>query len=343
MNAQWQQLMTLQDQLSAVVLPLGNGSELQLLWPLILALAPLPLLSRYLLPVADTPGGALRTPFASELRTLSTSGRPPGRNLLQLSAWGIWLLLLLSAARPIVVGAPIDLPVLARDMLLTVDISGSMKERDMFIGGHRVHRLGAVKAVVGDFVQRRRGDRLGLILFGTHPYLQCPLSFDLGTVATLLHEATIGIAGEYTAIGDALGLAVRHLRERPAKSRVAILLTDGVDTGKGKLSPERATQLAAQADIRIHTIGFGRRHSIDEASLQTISQATGGRYFHARNARQLAQVYAELESLEPIEQDGQTFRPERSLLHWPLGAATVFSLSLALLLLGMGATRERSH
>ncbi len=345
MNGLWQQLMAAQERLANAALPLGGDGELQLLWPLVLALAPLPLVASYLLPSAAIPGGALRTPFAAQLRSLGAVSRPQGKPALQMAAWGIWLLLLLSAARPISVGAPIDLPVLARDMLLTVDISGSMKERDMIVGGQRTTRLGAVKAVVGDFVKRRRGDRLGLILFGTHPYLQCPLSFDLDAVATLLREASIGIAGEYTSIGDAIGLSVRRLRERPAKSRVVILLTDGVDSGHGKLSPERATQLAVQAGIRIHTIGFGgggllRRATVDEDSLRAIAQATGGRYFRARDARQLAKIYAALEALEPIEQEGETFRPERSLLHWPLGSATVLSLALALALT-LGAGRSR--
>ena len=343
MNGLWQQLMAVQERLADVAIPLGD-SELHLLWPLVLALAPLPLVASRLLPSAAMPGGALRTPFSAQLRALSAVGRPQGRPTLRIAAWGVWLLLLLSAARPVAVGAPIDLPVLARDMLLAVDISGSMKKRDMRVGGLQVTRLDAVKAVVGDFVERRRGDRLGLILFGTHPYLQSPLSFDLDTVSTLLREATIGIAGEYTSIGDAIGLSVRHLRERPAKSRVVILLTDGVDSGHGKLRPDRATQLATQAGIRIHTIGFGggggllRRAKVDEDSLRAMAQATGGRYFRARDARQLAKIYATLEALEPIEQDGETFRPERSLLHWPLATATVFSLALALML-GIGRSR----
>jgi len=204
-------------------------------------------------------------------------------------------------------------------------------------------RLAVVKDVAGEFIARRTGDRVGLILFGSRPYLQTPLTFDRTTVRRLLEEAESGLAGEQTAIGDAIGLAIKRLRERPAENRVLILLTDGSNTS-GEFEPRQAAQLAATEGLRIHTIGIGadrvpyrgfarsmiRNRELDEKTLREISKIAGGRYFRARSPQQLKQIYQELDALEPLPQEEEIYRPHTSLYHWPLGAALLLSFLLAL-------------
>ncbi|MBB6521635.1 vWA domain-containing protein [Pseudoteredinibacter isoporae] len=321
---------------------------LEFLWPWVFALAPLPFLLRKILPAKQDSSAALKVPFYQQLAQSQESKHTPLWQILLLSI--IWLCLLVACARPIWIGDPVELPASGRDLLLAVDISGSMKTADMNIDGEQVPRLWAVKSVVGDFVERRKHDRLGLVLFGTQAYLQAPLTFDRATVKQLLDEAQLGFAGEKTAIGDAIGLAIKRLRERPADSRVLILLTDGANTA-GEVAPLQAAELAKQTHVKIYTIGvgadqmttpgifgssFGSRTinpslDLDEESLQKIAQLTGGRYFRARNPEDLQKIYALLDELEPIEQAEETFRPRKSFTHWPLGIALAL---IALFLLG---------
>nr|WP_244431050.1 VWA domain-containing protein [Simiduia agarivorans] len=269
----------------------------------------------------------------------------------------LWALLLTAAAVPRWQGEAIELPASGRDLMLAVDISGSMETPDMVFNDQQANRLQVVKAVVSDFVERRAGDRLGLILFGTHAYLQAPLTFDRATVGQLLREAQLGFAGEKTAIGDAIGLAIKRLRERPAESRVLILLTDGANTA-GAITPAQAATLAQQAGLKIYTIGLGAEQIIqpglfgsqfgsrvinpsqdlDEKSLQDIAEKTGGRYFRARNPQELDTIYTLLDTLEPNEHDKEVFRPTRTLTHWPIGLALCLMI---LKLLGQWFTQWR--
>jgi Ca-activated chloride channel homolog len=203
-----------------------------------------------------------------------------------------------------------------------------------------------VQNVVGDFLARRKGDRVGLILFGTNAYLQAPLTFDLTTVNQLLLEAPVGIAGGRTAIGDAIGLGVKRLQNRPAAHRVLILLTDGANNS-GEVSPSKAAELASVADVRIYAIGLGAdamrvpsvfgmfssgivnpSADMDEETLQAMADLTGGRFFRARNTEELAEIYAIIDALEPIEQDPETYRPIVALYHWPLGFAWLLAVGL---------------
>lgn len=261
----------------------------------------------------------------------------------------IWCCLVLAAANPLWQGEPVELPSSGRDLLLAVDISGSMETPDMLFDGQSVNRLTAVKAVVSEFIERRTGDRLGLILFGTNAYLQAPLTFDRATVGTLLDEAQLGFAGEKTAIGEAIGLAIKRLRARPEASRVLILLTDGANTA-GNVSPEQAARLAAAAKVKIYTIGlgadqlqvpgllgssFGARTinpsvDLDEKTLTHIAESTGGQYFRARNPEELQSIYALLDQLEPSEHEDEVFRPQKSLFYWPLAIALLLSLVIIL-------------
>ena len=322
---------------------------LNLLWPWALALAPLPFIYRWLRRPADVKIQALRAPLLAKVAlddsaSIKTSSWQ--RRLLLLVLSLCWLSALLAIARPVWIGAPVSMPTNGRDILLAVDISGSMEQEDMRINGREVNRLIAVKAVVGDFVVKREGDRLGLILFGEKAYLQTPLTFDRKTMQTLLNEAQIGFAGSNgTAIGDAVGLAVKRLQDRPENHRVVILLTDGSNNA-GELDPMEAADLARRAKVKIYTVGIGAESQqswglfgsqvtnpsadLDESALQGIADATGGQFFRARDPEELAAIYRELNRLEPLEQTAETIRPVSTLFHWPL--ALTFFLSLVLVL-----------
>ena len=316
-------------------------------WPWLLTALPLPLLVRWLLP-ANTPleQSALKVPFLDDF----SDGKIPLISKHQqwplLLATIAWFLLVIACTRPQWLGEPIEQAVSGRDLMLAVDLSGSMEEQDFLINKNPVDRLTAIKWVASDFINRRIGDRIGLILFGTQAYLQTPLTFDRKTVLTLLNESAIGLAGENTAIGDAIGLAVKRLKNQPANSRVLILLTDGANTA-GEVSPLKAAELAAANQLKIYTIGvgademivrsfFGNRkvnpsRDLDENTLVKVAESTGGRYFRARNSEELNNIYMLLDKLEPVEKDKQYFRPRSELYFWPLslalGLTTLISLS----------------
>lgn len=317
-------------------------------WPWVFIILPLPLLVRWLIPAkSNTNEAALRVPFYdafSQQQITSSQSR--------YSHWPFWLgllawlCLLLAAARPQWLGDAIELPVSGRDLMLAVDLSGSMEAEDFEINGRTVNRLIATQWVGGKFIQRRSGDRIGLILFGRQAYLQTPLTFDRQTVRTLLHEAVIGLAGKETAIGDAIGLAVKRLKDKDVGSRVLILLTDGANTA-GEVEPVKAAELAAQHNLKIYTIGIGademivqsflgRRRvnpsaDLDEDTLKAIADKTGGRYFRARNTGELEKIYQLLDKLEPVEKEAQTFRPTTALFFWPLAVAFILTGLLSLL------------
>jgi len=322
------------------------------LWPWMMLLAPLPWLVRRLLPAARSQQSAVRAPFFDEWQQLSDaqSGRMLRGGIVTTAAlWLLWLLLLTATARPTWVGEPVELPNSGRDLMMAVDISGSMQVEDMQVGQSLVSRVEAVRQVGADFISNRTGDRLGLILFGSNAYVQSPLSFDTATVKQFLSEAQIGFAGSETAIGDAIGLAVKRLKERPAESRVLILLTDGQDTASS-VKPLEAAQLAASLDIRIYTIGigadamtlpglfgssFGSRRvnpsaELDEAGLREIARITGGQYFRARDPQELVKIYQLLDQLEPVEQATTVHRPRQALGYIPLLGALLLSFLLAL-------------
>jgi Ca-activated chloride channel family protein len=309
---------------------------LSLLWPWVFVLLPLPILYRYWRKPIQLRLSAIRAPSLLAIAKTQSSQATGSRwiqQLLRLLLWLGWLCVLLALSRPIWVGDPVALPTNGRDLLLAVDISPSMRQRDMRIGGQTMNRLMAVKAVVGDFVEKREGDRLGLVLFGEQAYLQTPLTFDRKTLKTLLYEAQLGFAGSNgTAIGDAIGLAVKRLQDRPENHRVLILLTDGANNA-GALDPLKAAQLANRAGVKIYTIGVGARggSGFDEKTLATIATTTGGQFFRARSPQELTAIYQELNQLEPLDQEAEMIRPVMSLFHWPLGIAFVATLLIALI------------
>ena len=309
---------------------------LSLVWPWALALSPLPLLYRcWRKPINQTVNALIAPAMLAITKPQDSQSSVASwlRNLLKILLTLCWLCAVVALARPQWIGDPVALPTSGRDLLLAVDISPSMRQRDMRIGGQIVNRLVAVKSVVGEFVEKREGDRLGLVLFGEQAYLQTPLTFDRKTLQTLLYEAQMGFAGSNgTAIGDAIGLAVKRLQDRPKSHRVVILLTDGANNA-GALEPIKAAQLANRAEVKIYTIGVGARGAsgLDEKSLAEVAKITGGQFFRARNPAELEAIYQELNRLEPLDQEAETIRPTISLYHWPLGIAFVLSLLIAVI------------
>ena len=312
-----------------------------LAWPWALLALPLPILAYRLLPEAlGLAEAGLRVPNLSSFETLRD--RSDAEQLLNWRVWVAvlaWSLLVLAAARPERIGDELDVPDAGRNLMLAVDLSGSMDQKDFELAGRRVDRLTATKAVASDFITRREGDRIGLILFGERAYLQVPLTLDRDTVKILLLEAEIGLAGEKTAIGDAITLAVRRVHEQKddAGEQVLVLLTDGANTA-GQVQPLKAAELAQQVGLRIYTIGIGaetmdvssliggRRAinpsaDLDEATLTQIAQLTGGRYFRATDTASLQDIYALVDELEPVEEPESGFRPVKSYYFWPLGLA----------------------
>lgn len=319
----------------------------EFLWWWLFVLLPLPWLVRTLwTPVQHETGVALRVPFLEDFRQAGTA---PGRTGTQrLASWVAllsWLMLVIAAARPVWIGESVSIPVSGRDLMLAVDLSGSMQEQDFVLEGELVDRLVATKAVAGEFIRKRGGDRIGLILFGDRAYLQAPLTFDRQTVLQLLGESAIGLAGERTAIGDAIGLAIKRLQNSPEKQRVLILMTDGANTAGS--SPLEAAEMAAAAGLKIYTVGIGSESDemrdifgfkllnpaadLDERTLRSIAQKTGGLYFRARDTGEFQQIYAELDRLEPVEQKAQHWRPQQELFRWPLLGAFLLAILAALL------------
>ncbi len=321
-------------------------------WPWTFYLLPLPLLFFWLLPKVKQQEAALKVP---DLKLWQTS--QASTHIQTQQSWPslllpalLWLALLTALARPHILGEVVELPTSGRDLMLAIDISGSMEIEDMQWQKRPVNRLFTVKKVLNDFIAQRQGDRLGLVLFGSQAYLQAPLTFDWLTVQTLMNEAQIGLAGKKTAIGDAIGLTIKRLQSNPEQSRVVILLTDGANTA-GEVEPLKAAELAQQSKVKIYTIGlgadamevasfFGSRQvnpsrDLDEGTLQKMADITGGHYFRARDSKELEQIYAMIDQLEPTEKDPEIFRPQINIYYWPLGIALLISFLIALQKLGL--------
>jgi Ca-activated chloride channel family protein len=332
-------------------------------WPWLALLAPLPWLLYRFRSAADPQSGAVYLPF------LETIGPVAAADTLGASrsarAWFavLWLLLILAALRPQVLGDPLPVPTTGRQLLLAVDVSGSMATPDM---GDGATRLQTVQRVAGRFIDGRHGDQVGLILFGTQPYLQAPLTPDLATVHRFLNEAVVGIAGPETAIGDAIGLAIKRLRansrgtdhagtdqagtdrvdpdkvspdhadDSRAKQAILVLLTDG-ESNAGAVPPLEAARLAKEAGLRIYTIGVGAipqsgffgsqgNNDLDEDTLKAIAKTTGGEYFRAADADALREVYHRIDQLEPAAGHEQWLRPAQEWFSLPLGIALALSI-----------------
>jgi len=321
-------------------------------WPWAFFLLPLPLIVFWLLPKVKRQEAALKVPSLSLWQTSTHSTQRHTQQtwpslILPLL---LWVALLTALARPHILGDIVEMPTSGRDLMLAIDISGSMAIEDMKWKDRPVNRLFTVKKVLNDFVSQRQGDRLGLILFGSQAYLQAPLTFDWQTVQTLMNEAQIGLAGKKTAIGDAVGLTIKRLQSHPEQSRVVILLTDGANTA-GEVEPLKAAELAQQSNVKIYTIGlgadamevssfFGTRQvnpsrDLDETTLQKMADITGGHYFRARDSKELEKIYDMIDQLEPTEKDPEIFRPQINVYYWPLAIALLISFILSLQSLGL--------
>jgi Ca-activated chloride channel family protein len=313
---------------------------------------PLPwLLRRWLRPAA--PGQALYLPHAGlRLASVDVGGASGlSKCLLVVS----WLCLIAAATRPQWVGPPQSQQRSGRSMMLAVDLSGSMRTDDMQLAGRPVSRFGAVEAIASDFISRRSGDELGLVLFGSHAFLVTPLTYDLSAVRAQLQDATVGLAGSETAIGDAIAVAVKRLAALPQPARVLVLLTDGVNNA-GSIAPVQAAEAAKAAGVRIYTIGvgadrmtvpdfFGSRTinpsaDLDVGMLTSMAGQTGGRFFRATDTGELADAYRAIDALEPMPQQGPQLRPRHELFRWPLAAAALLML-LAVLARSSARPRER--
>lgn len=312
-------------------------------WPWAFLLLPLPLLVRWVLTAAsDKTSAGLRVPFFS----LLNKGQGLGLNTLRwpwLLAIVIWILLLCAFSRPQWLSDPVAKIKTGRDMMLAIDLSSSMEIKDFFLQQQPVDRLVAVKSVVHDFIKKRRGDRIGLIVFGTHAYVQSPLSYDLRSVRTLLDETRIGMIGKQTAIGDAIGLAVKRLHDHPKNRRILILLSDGNNTA-GIISAEHAAHFAALDGLRVYTIGIGQSRQmmfpgqtidqaaiLNEGTLKAVAKLSGGRYFRAQNTDELKEIYRTIDQMEKIPIGAEYFHHVIEFYQWPLALALFLSFVFAAL------------
>ena len=304
---------------------------IELVHPWALVLLALPLLMR-LLPAYKESRDSIRVPFFDKLVELSEQRPETGAMVLrrdraqQFLVGFMWLCLVLAAAKPEWVGPPVEQRKSGRDLMIAVDLSGSMQATDFTLpDGSRANRLEAVKYVLARLAAQRASDRLGLIVFGNAPYLQSPFTDDHQVWAQLLGETDIGMAGQSTAFGDAIGLAIKLFRDSDSDNRVLIILTDGNDTGS-MVPPVDAARVAASHGIRIYTIAMGDpatvgEEALDTATLQRVSELTGGRYFQALDQQELTRAYEAIGELEPELYETISFRPHQSL-HWvPVGAA----------------------
>ena len=304
-------------------------------WPMLFALLPLPLLIYWLPSKKKSEAVPLKVPVLLEgidTTIAATSNKRASLVLLSL----VWGLLVLASTRPQWLGEAVNIPSEGREMMIAVDLSGSMQVEDMSLNGRTVNRLEMLKVLLGDFIERRTGDRLGLILFADDAYMQTPMTFDRKTVKQMLDETVLGLVGQQTAIGDAIALSVKRFNEVEDSNRVLLLLTDGQNTA-GKITPEEGLELAIANDITIYSIGIGadvmlqqslfgtRRvnpsNDLDEKSLKNMADKTNGQYFRARSSEDLAKIYELLDTFEPVEQDQKQMRPLSALYYWPLGAA----------------------
>ena len=327
----------------------------ELTWWWVLLLLPLPLLVRRRLRPAKSESLAIDVPLIS----LDSRVRDPRRASTQFYSlaviWFLWGCLVLAAARPVWYAGPVHRSVTGRDLILAIDISGSMEEADIIGDTGMQTRLTALKSVMTDFIERRRGDRVGLVLFGTRAYPYVPLTHDLDLVVQQLDAVGTGLAGRLTAIGDALGIGIGALEDQGARNRVLILVTDGSNTA-GDSEPVVAATIAAQLGVRVHTIGIGHDEetlkrlmqtdnippgtALNDSLLRHIAAKTGGRHFRAHDNRSLLQVYATLDQLEPSMANDRRHRPEQHLFGYPLMLGlSVFCLFLLL----RGAQGRRSQ
>jgi Ca-activated chloride channel family protein len=314
---------------------------LQFATPWLFLLLPLPWLARRLLPGYREPRPAVRVPFMERLQRITGqagAGSAPTINRLRLQ-WALvylcWIALVFALARPQWLDEPVVQELPMRDLLIALDLSGSMETTD-FTDADRAatDRLSAAKQVLGEFLSQRDGDRVGLVFFGTAAFVQAPFTDDLDVVRELLGEAQVRMLGPRTALGDAIGVAINLFERSEVDERVLIVLTDGNDTGS-LLPPARAAGIAADEGMTIHTVAMGDpaavgEQALDEEALAEVARVTGGEYFHANDRAELAGIYETLDELNPRKVDSRSYRPVHEVFYWPLAVAMLASLLLFL-------------
>ncbi len=300
-------------------------------WWWVWLLLPLPWLAR-LLPTAQSAGQAtLRVPLLQQPEASALIGQSSERGKLILLGC-VWLLVIIALARPYWVGDPTHRAVSGRDLMIAIDVSGSMYEADMIVDNSFQRRIDVLKSVIGRFVEQRPGDRLGLILFGSHAYPYVPLTFDHAMLGSLLDDVSTGLAGRLTAIGDAIAVAINTLSQQDSRHQVLILVTDGSNTA-GSNDPLTAAQIASRFGMTIYTVGIGNDEEtlkkltnqanvppeilLNEKLLRQIAGLTNGRYFRAFDATSLERIYDELDQLEPVDVEADQYRPQVSLFQYP--------------------------
>ncbi|MDN3612562.1 vWA domain-containing protein [Vibrio ostreicida] len=308
-------------------------ANIEFVWWWAFWLLPLPILMYFVLPAAKQ-----SSPVYLPSLPQSTVGTAPKNLLAKSLAALMWVSLIAAFARPVWYGDPVTVQPKHRDLMLVVDLSDSMRREDMQFNGDYIDRLSAVKQVLSDFISQRRGDRLGLVLFADHAYLQTPLTLDRKTVEAQLKQVVLRLVGTRTAIGEGIGLATKTFIDSDAPQRVMILLSDGTNTA-GVLDPLEAAKIAKKYNAIIYTVGVGAgemmvkeffmsrkvntAEDLDEKTLIAIAKMTGGQYFRARNSQELATIYDTINQLEPVSQATQTWRPQQDWFGVPLAIALI--------------------
>ncbi len=300
--------------------------ELAHIW--VLLLLPLPILVYFLLPALRKRRSALYVPFLGRAADISNQHPRSAAWVARRSifAWAgllsCWACLLVAAAGPRYVGLPEKHVKTVRSFLIAADISFSMATTDWVSDGRRTSRWDAVKSIMKDFVKERRSDQVGLVLFGTHAYLQAPLTTDLDAITWLLDQTEVGMAGQMTSIGEAIAFSIKVFQKDTIKEKVMLLLTDGIDAGQ-HIQPLDAAQAARKDSITIYTLGIGRAsgrggYDLDETTLRNIAAVTDGRYFNAMNEAELKNVYKELDRMKPMQFEESSYKPVREVYMYPL-------------------------
>jgi len=308
----------------------------QFVWPIVFILLPLPWILRQILGVSHFASqgftGALKVPFWKRLQNLThQEGNAPKRTISPLLWILVWLSFVTAAARPVWIGDPIVLEKEARNIVLTLDVSGSMEEQDFDIDGRPLTRLQMVKHLANDFIQKRKGDNLGLVIFGSEAYTYAPLSPDTKTLTGLMDEIGIGIAGTQTAMGDALAMAVQTAASVPDNARIVILMSDGY-ANMGVVQMDEAIKIAQKAGVKVYTIGIGSDHEtlqnflgfiqmntpldLDEETLRHVAKETGGQYFRAKTSSDLKKIYQLIDDLETMKTEETTVRPRKEMAYY---------------------------
>jgi len=325
---------------------------IELVFPYALLLLPAPALVWWLVPPHRVRVTGLRIPFFRRIAAV-LGEEPRSGSVVRRRQWLetsiallVWIALIVALARPERVGEPVEITKAARDVVLAIDISGSMDEHDFVArDGATLQRLEGVKRVVGRFIEEREGDRVALIVFGEKAFVQSPFTEDLRTVRELLEQTEVGMAGPHTVIGDAIGLAIRIFETSEIKERLLIVLSDGADTGS-RMSPINAAEIAAREGVEIFTVGVGDPKGqgdqrVDARALEDIATRAGGRFFFADDESGLEGVYARIDAMTPRKIETISFRPRESLGVVPLAAAALVGL-LGASALHLGSQRRAS-